>query len=122
MSPCILVVEDHVDNRQIVCDVLTSAGYTLLEAVTGEEGLLLAESQRPDLILMDMQLPGMDGYEATRRLRTHATLGHLPIIAMTSYALHGDDKKAFEAGCDGYISKPFSPRVLLATIRIHLPS
>lgn len=122
MSVCILVVEDQADNRQIVRDLLTNAGYTLLEAVTGEEGVRLAESQRPDLILMDMQLPGMDGYEATRCLRANPTLGHLPIIAMTSYALRGDDTKAFEAGCDGYIAKPFSPRALLATIRTHLPA
>jgi two-component system cell cycle response regulator DivK len=71
----------------------------------------------PDLILMDIQLPGLDGYEVTRRIKAKQELSHIPIIAVTSYALSGDDVKAFAAGCDGYVSKPFSPRALLAKIR-----
>jgi two-component system cell cycle response regulator DivK len=117
MSKRILVIEDQEDNRRIVRDLLTSVGYEIIEAVTGEDGVTAAASHVPDLILMDIQLPGLDGYEATRRIRANAALPHIPIIAVTSYALSGDDVKAYEAGCDGYVSKPFSPRALLARIR-----
>ncbi len=121
MSKRILVVEDHEENRRIMRDLLTSAGYEMIEAVTGEDGVALAERERPDLILMDIQLPGLDGYEATRRIKANPALRAIPIIAVTSYALSGDDIKAREAGCDGYVTKPFSPRALLAKIREHLP-
>ncbi|HEV8718041.1 MAG TPA: response regulator [Candidatus Binatia bacterium] len=121
MSKRILVVEDEEDNRRIVRDLLTSVGYEIIEAVTGEEGVKAAETQLPDLILMDIQLPGLDGYEATRQIRANPALRQVPIIAVTSYALSGDDVKAFEAGCNGYVSKPFSPRALLAKIREYLP-
>ena len=117
MSKLILVVEDQEDNRRIMRDLLTSAGYEVMEAVTGEEGVAAAETHRPDLILMDIQLPGLDGYEATRQIKANPDLHHIPIIVVTSYALSGDDVKAFEAGCDDYVSKPFSPRELLAKIR-----
>lgn len=122
MSTRILVVEDHEDNRRILRDLLTSAGYEPLEAVTGEEGVALAGTHRPDLILMDIQLPGLDGYEATRRIKADPALRHIPIIAVTSYALSGDDVKAREAGCDAYVTKPFSPRALLAQVREYLPA
>jgi two-component system cell cycle response regulator DivK len=89
--------------------------------VTGEEGVTLAQTQHPDLILMDIQLPVIDGYEATRRIKADPALQHVPIIAVTSYALSGDDVKAFAAGCNGYIAKPFSPRALLAKVREYLP-
>jgi two-component system cell cycle response regulator DivK len=121
MSKRILVVEDEEDNRRIVRDLLTSVGYEIVEAVTGEEGVKAAAMQLPDLILMDIQLPGLDGYETTRQIRANPALRKVPIIAVTSYALSGDDVKAFEAGCDGYVSKPFSPRALLAKIREYLP-
>ena len=121
MGKRILVVEDQEDNRRILRDLLTSVGYEIIEAVTGEEGVALAETGRPDLILMDIQLPGIDGYEATRRVRAHPALRQVPIIAVTSYALSGDDVKAKEAGCNDYFSKPFSPRALLAKIREYLP-
>ena len=117
----ILVTEDHEDNRRILRDLLTSAGYQVIEAVTGEEGVQFAETQRPDLILMDVQLPGLDGYEATRRIKNNLALRRIPIIAVTSYAPSGDDVKAREAGCDAYVTKPFGPRALLVTIREHLP-
>jgi two-component system cell cycle response regulator DivK len=117
MSKRILVVEDQEDNRRILRDLLASVGYEIIEAVTGEQGIALAEAQRPDLILMDIQLPGVDGYEATRRIKANDALRHIPIIAVTSYALSGDDTKALEAGCDAYIAKPYSPRELLAKIR-----
>ncbi len=121
MSKRILVIEDQEDNRRIVRDLLTSVGYELLEAVTGEEGVALAEMHRPDLILTDIQLPGLDGYEVMRRIKVNPALRQIPIIVVTSYALSGDDVKAQEAGCDAYIAKPFSPRVLLAKIREYLP-
>jgi two-component system cell cycle response regulator DivK len=122
MSKRVLVVEDHEDNRRILRDLLTSAGYEPIEAVSGEEGVALAETHRPDLILMDIQLPGLDGYEATRRIKANPALRHIPVIAVTSYALSGDEVKAKEAGCDAYVTKPFSPRALLAKIREYLPA
>ena len=122
MSPRILVIEDHEENRRIVRDLLTSAGFTMIEATTGEDGVRLAGTERPDLILMDIQLPGFDGYEATRRIKADPTLRPIPIIAVTSYALSGDDRKALEAGCDAYVTNPFSPRALLAKIREYLPA
>ena len=121
MGKRILVIEDQEDNRRILRDLLTSVGYEIIEAVTGEEGVAMAETVRPDLILMDIQLPGIDGYEATRRIRTYPALRQVPIIAVTSYALSGDDVKAREAGCTDYVPKPFSPRALLAKIRQYLP-
>ena len=120
MSRRILVIEDNEENRRIMRDLLTHAGYEIIEAVTGEDGVTAAETQRPDLILMDIQLPGLDGYEATRRIKASPALREIPIIAVTSYALSGDDVKAFEAGCDAYVTKPFSPRALLAKIREYL--
>ena len=121
MSQRVLIVEDQADNRAILRDLLTNAGYELIEATNGEDGIALAESKRPDLILMDVQLPLVDGYEATRRIKSNAALKSIPIIAVTSYALSGDEAKAQEAGCDAYVAKPFSPRQLLAKIREHLP-
>jgi two-component system cell cycle response regulator DivK len=120
MSKRILVIEDQEDNRRILRYLLRSVDYEVIEAVTGEEGVALAERERPDLILMDIQLPGLDGYEATRRIKGNTALRHIPIIVVTSYALSGDDVKAFAAGCDAYVTKPFSPRQLLATIRERL--
>jgi two-component system, cell cycle response regulator DivK len=120
MSKRILVVEDQPDNRRILRDLLGNAGYELIEAETGEEALVALEAQRPDLILMDIQLPVMDGYEATRRIRSNPELKSIPIIAVTSYALAGDEAKALAAGCTAYITKPFSPRALLAKVQEHL--
>ena len=120
MSKRILIIEDQEDNRQIIHDVLGANGYESLEAISGEEGLTIAAREKPDLILMDIQLPGMDGYEVTRRIKANAALKHIPIIAVTSYALSGDDQKAFDAGCDGYVTKPVSPRMLLSKIREYL--
>lgn len=121
MTKRILVVEDQYDNRCILRDLLTSAGYEMIEAVTGEEGVAIAEKQRPDLILMDMQLPVIDGYESTRRIKANPDLQSIPIIAVTSYAMSGDDTAAYDAGCDAYVTKPFSPRKLLSKIHKFLP-
>jgi len=121
MDKTVLVIEDHEDNRRIMHDLLTSKGYQVIEAVNGLEGVDAAETHRPGLILLDIQLPGIDGYEATRRIKANPNLQKIPIIVVTSYALSGDDMKAFEAGCDAYVAKPFSPRELLAKIREYLP-
>jgi two-component system cell cycle response regulator DivK len=121
MIKTILVIEDHDDNRRIMRDLFTSSGYKVIEAVTGIEGLAMAETHIPDLILMDIQLPGIDGYEATRRIRSISGIEKIPIIAVTSYALSGDDKKAYEAGCNDYVTKPFSPRELLEKVKKYLP-
>ena len=121
MSKCILVVEDQADNRRILRDMLGNAGYELIEAESGEEALMAVEAQRPDLILMDIQLPVMDGYEATRRIKSNPGMKEIPIIAVTSYALSGDEGKARAAGCNAYVTKPFSPRALLAKVREFLP-
>ena len=121
MSKRILIIEDQEDNRQIMHDLLAANGYESIEAITGEQGLELATREKPDLILMDIQLPEMDGYEVTRRIKAKRDLHHIPIIAVTSYALSGDDQKAFAAGCDGYVTKPVSPKMLLAKIKEYLP-
>ncbi|MGB9393108.1 MAG: response regulator [Xanthobacteraceae bacterium] len=120
MSKRILVVEDQPDNRQIIRDMLADTGYEIAEAENGEEALAAITKQRPDLILMDIQLPVMDGYAATRRIKTDPALKSIPVIAVTSYALSGEEKKAREAGCDDYVPKPYSPRQLLAKIRQYL--
>lgn len=117
MSKTILIVEDTPDNRQILRDLLGMAGYALIEAGDGEAGVAMAAKHKPDLILMDIQMPVMDGYEATRRVKADPALKSIPVIAVTSYALSGDEEKARAAGCDGYIAKPFSPRAMLAMVR-----
>ena len=113
----ILVVDDHEDNRRILRDLLRNAGYEVVEATTGEDGIAIAKARRPDLVLMDIQLPGIDGYEATRRIKADEALRRIPLIVVTSYALSGDDAKALAAGADAYVAKPFSPRAMLAKVR-----
>ena len=117
MSKRILAIDDQEDNRRILHDLLTAVGYEVLEAADGEDAVAQAEAHVPDLILMDIQLPGIDGYEATRRIKANPALAKIPVIAVTSYALTGDEDKAMEAGCDAYIAKPYSPRALLAKVR-----
>jgi two-component system cell cycle response regulator DivK len=117
MTKRILMVEDTEDNRQILRDLFAATDYELIEATDGAQGVATALSEKPDLILMDIQLPVIDGYEATRRIKSDPALAHVPIIAVTSYALSGDEAKARAAGCDAYIAKPFSPRQLLAKVR-----
>jgi two-component system cell cycle response regulator DivK len=117
MTRRILVIEDQPDNRTILRDLLSAAGYEVLEAEDGQAGVAMAVAERPDLILMDIQMPVVDGYAATRRIKAAAGMAATPIIAVTSYALAGDEAKATAAGCDGYVAKPFSPRALLAEVR-----
>ena len=117
----ILYVEDNEANRKIVRQLLKQTSYTLIEAYDGEHGVATALEARPDLILMDVQLPKISGLEATRRLRAEAATAETPIIAITSFALSGDDHRAKEAGATAYLAKPFSPRELLALIRSTVP-
>ena len=117
----ILYIEDNEMNRKIVRDLLKRTKYTLVEAYDGEAGVAKALEMRPDLILMDIQLPKISGLEATKRLRAEATTAKTPIIAITSFALSGDDVKAKEAGATAYLAKPYSPFDLLTLIRKILP-
>ena len=117
----ILYVEDNEMNRQIVRDLLKRTKYSLIEAQDGEAGVAKALEARPDLILMDIQLPKISGMEAMRRLRAEAAMADTPIIAITSFALSGDEQKAKEAGANAYLAKPYSPRDLLGLIRKILP-
>ena len=117
----ILYVEDNELNRRIVRDLLRRTSYRLLEAPDGETGMAIARQERPDLILMDVQLPVVSGIEATRTLRGEPATAETPIIAITSFALAGDEQKAREAGATAYMAKPYSPRDLLELIRRLLP-
>jgi two-component system, cell cycle response regulator DivK len=121
MSKRILVVEDQPDSRRIIRDMLGPTDYEIIEAEDGEQALAAIAKQRPDLILMDVQMPIMDGYTATRRIKADPALRSIKIIAVTSYALNGEEQIARAAGCDDYVPKPFSPRELLAKIRQYLP-
>ena len=116
----ILHVEDNEDNRQIVRDLFEFKGYTIIEAVNGEEGVLKAGELKPDLILMDIQLPKMSGYDATRAIKSNPALEGIPIIVITSYALSGDDQKAFDAGAEDYLAKPYNPKDLLQKVELLL--
>jgi len=113
----ILYVEDNEFNRKIVRDLLAHTSYRLIEATDGEEGVAAALQGAPNLILMDIQLPKISGLDATRRLRADPRTAQIPIIAITSYALSGDDQKALDAGASAYLAKPYSPRELLDLIR-----
>jgi CheY-like chemotaxis protein len=112
----ILVIEDNPLNLELVRDILAAAGYEVLEAVDAATGLEIAFLELPDLILMDLQLPGMDGLEATRRLRVDARTAEIPIIAVTAHAMRGDDDKALAAGCTGFITKPIEVRKFAAAV------
>jgi two-component system cell cycle response regulator DivK len=111
-SPRILLVEDNPLNRKLVRDVLEVAGYQVVEATSGEEGLQAAADQPPDLVLMDLQLPGMDGTETMRRLRDSDLPADVPVVAVTAFAMAGDRERARLAGFDGYVEKPISVRAL----------
>jgi two-component system, cell cycle response regulator DivK len=118
----ILVVEDNPDNRVLITDVLTSLDYEVSIANDGQEGLEKAGSERPDLILMDMSLPVMDGWTATRRIKDDNDLKHIKIIALTAHAMVGDKERALEAGCDDYLSKPIDLRELANKLAEYLPN
>ena len=120
MSPRILVVEDNPANRELVTDLLEAAGYQVHAAASAEDGLRLARELRPDLILMDLSLPGMDGLEATRALRQDAATSNLRVVALTAHAMKGDEEKAAAAGCDDYMSKPIDIGALARLVASHL--
>jgi len=120
MSKCILVVEDQEDLRAILRDFLSASGYSVIEAVDGAESVAKAASQRPDLVLMDIQLPVLDGYDATRQIKALPGLEAIPIIAVSSFAMKGDEEKARASGCNDYVTKPYSPVDLLRLIRRYL--
>jgi CheY-like chemotaxis protein len=117
----ILVIEDNEKNRYLSSFILKGAGYRVIEAVTGEEGVATALGLRPDLILMDIQLPGIDGYETTRRIRADPGGAEMPIIALTSYAMTGDRERALASGCTGYIEKPINPDTFIDEIQKFIP-
>ena len=116
----ILVVEDNNDNMTLISDVLHSLGYEVVAARDGEEGVKLARSAQPDLILMDLSLPRMDGWAATRLIRGEAKLAEIPIIALTAHAMTGDRERALEAGCNDYVSKPINLRDLIGKLQRYL--
>ncbi len=116
----ILVVEDNPDNRTLIMDILLSMDFEVIEAVDGEEGIRKAEDEQPDLILMDLSLPHLDGWTATRQIKANPALESIPIIALTAHAMVGDREKALAAGCDDYLSKPIDLRELVVKIRKYL--
>jgi len=120
-QPTVLYVEDNEFNRKIVRQLLSRTTYRLLEAPDGEVALDMVRQERPDLVLMDVQLPKMSGLDVTRALRADAATADIPIIVVTSFALSGDDQKAMAAGASAYLAKPYSPRELLALVRKFLP-
>jgi two-component system, cell cycle response regulator DivK len=117
MTKRILVIEDQEDLRGILRDLFTRSGYVVMEAADGAAGVMSAKSERPDIILMDIQMPVIDGYEATRQIKADPALTKIPIIAISSFAMKGDEEKARAAGCDHYVTKPYSPMALLRMIR-----
>jgi two-component system cell cycle response regulator DivK len=121
MKKKVLVIEDNEQNLYLVTFILERYGYEVSAARDGEEGIDLAAILKPDLILLDIQLPVMDGYAVAQRLRTNAALDQVPIIAVTSYAMAGDREKALGAGCNGYIEKPINPETFLQQIEHYLP-
>lgn len=116
----ILVIEDNRDNMTLIADVLASLDYEVLQATDGEQGVETARQEIPDLILMDLSLPRMDGWTATRTIKAESNLQHIPIIALTAHAMVGDRERALEAGCDDYISKPINLRELASKLSDYL--
>jgi two-component system, cell cycle response regulator DivK len=109
-SPTVLLVEDNEDNRAIYTTILRHCGHSVAEASTGEEGIRLARELRPGVILMDVAMPGIDGWEATRRLKADPATAAIPVIALTAHAMADDRRRASEVGCDAYLAKPVEPR------------
>ncbi|MFO8132445.1 MAG: response regulator [Thermoplasmatota archaeon] len=116
----VLVVEDNDTNMYLISFLLERNGYQVIKATTGEDGVSRTISEQPDLVLMDIQLPGIDGHEATRRIRKSRECDDVPIVALTSYAMTGDRGKALAAGCAGYIEKPINPDIFIEQITKHM--
>jgi two-component system, cell cycle response regulator DivK len=117
---CVLIVEDNPDNRAIFSAILLHFGYSVLEAGDGEQGVALARSAHPDVILMDISLPKMDGYEAISLLKSESDTADIPIIAVTAHAMREDERRAYAAGCDDYLPKPVEPMTIVKTVERHL--
>jgi two-component system cell cycle response regulator DivK len=121
MKGTILVIEDNEKNIYLVTFILEKSGYKVVQSRDGQAGIALARQIKPDLILLDIQLPVMDGYAVAQELTKNGELGHVPIIAVTSYAMLGDRERALQAGCVGYIEKPINPATFVAEIEQYLP-
>jgi len=120
MTKRILVVDDQDDLRGVLRDLFTSSGYIVIEAADGATGIAMAKCDHPSIILMDIQMPVIDGYEATRQIKADPDLTSIPIVAVSSFAMKGDEEKARAAGCDEYVTKPYSPIQLLRMVRRYL--
>ncbi|MDD4241777.1 MAG: response regulator [Smithellaceae bacterium] len=120
MKGHILVIEDNEQNLYLVRFILEKNGYTVSAALDGKTGIEMADRLRPDLILLDIQLPVMDGYAVARHLRANLALAAIPVVAVTSHAMVGDRDKAMAAGCNGYIEKPINPETFLSEVEMHL--
>lgn len=112
----VLVIEDNHQNLKLISYALSRAGYEVIAVTTGEEGVALVQSESPFFVIMDIQLPGINGLEATRRIRASSAYDHIPIIAITSYAMAGDREKLISAGCSAYFEKPIDPLTIVAHI------
>jgi CheY-like chemotaxis protein len=121
MATKILVIEDNEQNLYLVTFILEAHGYEVIQARNGYDGIAIAEQVSPALILLDIQLPKMDGYAVARELKSKPNLGAIPIVAVTSYAMVGDREQILAAGCTGYIEKPINPETFMAQIEEHLP-
>ena len=122
MAARVLIIEDNEQNLYLITYLLETAGYRVIQAMDGLAGIELAKSVDPDLILLDIQLPGMDGYAVARELRSHAVLKEVPIVAVTSYAMVGDREATLAAGCNGYLEKPIDPDSFLGDVARYLPA
>lgn len=122
MGKRILYIEDNEQNMYLVTFLLQTHGYTVIPATDGQEGIDMAAREKPDLILLDIQLPKMDGHTVARTLRSNPELAAIPIVAVTSYAMAGDREKAMAAGCNGYIEKPINPDIFIQQVEQHLPT
>ena len=120
MEKVVLIVEDDPNSRKLIRDLLQVSGYTILEATDGKQGVALAREKRPDLILMDIQLPVMDGLEATRILKADKKNREIPIVALTAYAMEGDEERILQAGCEGYLPKPIDVQEFLKKVPEYL--
>jgi two-component system cell cycle response regulator DivK len=116
----VLLVEDNPHNRKIFSGMLSHAGFRVVEAIDGNEALVKVTSEKPDLVLMDLSIPGIDGRECTRRIKSDPATKQLPVIALTAHAMRGDEERAREAGCDGYLSKPVSPKKVVEVVKKYL--
>jgi CheY-like chemotaxis protein len=119
---CVLIVDDNPANLRLAQYLLTSSDFDVRTAASAEEALMALASVRPDLILMDLQLPGLDGLTLTRQLKDHPDLKDVAIVAMTAYVMRGDEARAREAGCDGYLAKPIDPETFVASVENYISS